>query len=45
MGTVLLSGVYSYWGVAFTTHLHVPPRLKKEWSYASTPLWTFMTLF
>jgi hypothetical protein len=43
MGTGSLSGVYSGWGVAFTTHLHVAPRLKKEYSYTSTPLWAFMT--
>jgi hypothetical protein len=29
--------------LAFTTHLHVALKLKKEWSYTSTPLWAFMT--
>jgi hypothetical protein len=24
-------------GVALTTHLHLAPRLRKEWSYTSTP--------
>jgi hypothetical protein len=28
--------------VAFSTHPHLGPRLKKEQSYTSTPLWAFV---
>jgi hypothetical protein len=28
--------------VALTTHPHLAPRLKKEWSYTSIPLWAFV---
>ena len=30
-------------GVVLTKHSHIAPRLKKEKSYTSTPLWAFMT--
>jgi hypothetical protein len=30
------------WGVNLTTHLHLVPRSKNEWSYTSTPQYTFM---
>jgi hypothetical protein len=29
-------------GVKLTTHLHLVPRSKNEWSYTSTPQYTFM---
>jgi len=29
------------WGVGYTTHLNIAPRLKKELSYTS-PLWAFV---
>jgi len=31
--------------VVLTTHSHLAPRLKKENSYISTPLWAFMASF
>jgi hypothetical protein len=30
-------------GVKLTTHLHLVPRSKNEWSYTSTPQYAFMT--
>ena len=41
MGTGSFPGL-SGWGVALATHLHLAPRLKKEQSYNSTPLWAFV---
>jgi hypothetical protein len=29
-------------GMKLTTHLHLVPRLKNEWSYTSTPQYAFM---
>jgi hypothetical protein len=29
-------------GVAMITHSHLGPKLKKEYSYTSIPLWAFM---
>jgi hypothetical protein len=40
-----LSRVQSDWGVALTTHLHLTPRLKEEYSYISTPPLGFLGLF
>jgi hypothetical protein len=37
MRTGSLSRRYSCQVVPLTTHLHLAPRLKKEWSYTSTP--------
>ena len=37
MDTGSLSLGYSGRSVALTTHPHLAPRLKKEWSYTSTP--------
>jgi flagellar biosynthesis/type III secretory pathway M-ring protein FliF/YscJ len=31
--------------MALTTHPHLAPRLKNEYSYTSTPLWTFVTCY
>jgi len=45
MGTGSLSGVYSGWDVAFTTHLHLAPRLKNEYIYTSIPLLAFMACY
>jgi hypothetical protein len=42
MGTGSLSRGESGRGVALTTHPHLVPRLKKESSYTSTPLWAFV---
>jgi len=42
MGTGSFPGVKrGGWGVAMTTHTHLAPRLKEEWSYTSLPLWAF----
>jgi hypothetical protein len=41
MGTGSFLGV-KLQGVALTTHPHLAPRLKKEYSYNSTPLWAFV---
>jgi hypothetical protein len=30
------------WDVKLTTHLHLVPRSKNEWSYISTPQYVFM---
>ena len=43
MSTGSLSGVYSGWGAEFPIHLHLAPRLKKEYRYTSTLLLAFMT--
>jgi hypothetical protein len=42
MGTGSLPRGYSGRGVELTTHPHLVPRLKKEYSYTCTPLWAFM---
>jgi hypothetical protein len=42
MGTRSLSRESSGRGVELTTHSYLAPRLKEEYSYTSTPLWTFM---
>jgi hypothetical protein len=38
----IFSQGYSGQGVALTTHPHLTPRLKKEYSYTATPLGAFM---
>jgi hypothetical protein len=40
MGTGSFPGATG-WGVALTTRPHTAPRLKKEKSYTSAPLWNF----
>ena len=41
IGNGSLSQGYSSHGVALTTHLHLAPRLKKEYSYTPTRPWSF----
>ena len=45
MGTGSFPGAVAAGGVALNTHPHLAPRLKKEYSYTSTPPLGFRGLF